>query len=532
MIIDYLNEEQFDKYILNKENKVFFEEIFSKLLEKKELTTLDTKDKLINSACFWINEFSLIMVQMFKEKLKNTLISKNIKNKDEFILFISNTDEYENFLNSLFTTEYIQISNNFFINQNFYMKYLEMLSFLKLYFKTGFKNILEIGIFDEDLFTDIEINVDNILLHAGMFLNYNIRNREGQFIEVFSIKKESPLHYLNFYGDEEIFFNETVLPKIDYSSDIKIDKESVELFETLIVALYNYFYIYINENGKVLLHSAIKHIEGNRELIFKYMTEELSNYNIMTFLSLSNHKDLISFQALLLLNKKLPFEYKISIINTIIHYIDENKETIKIEDIRDFLEIFASLVEHESSLFVIDTIYNFASNFENETLLTIISQNPNTRFYITNKNKQLDRNFTQKDIDVYFEHLKNSRGFIYKISSEVTNEEIDDLFLLDLNYNIQDIRGFTPLIIASFVNNEYLVQKLLEKNVNVNAVNLSDKTALDYAVLNNNSNIVQKLLEDKHIRKNIVLKTLYMAQSTNQKINENIIDMLNKKIKE
>lgn len=533
MLIDYLNEENFNNLIIKRDTKQECETIFNELISLGTKNDFNSKGKILTFASYWINEFSSIMVQMFREKLQNVLMKMQINNRNEFLELVRNQGKFENFLNIIFVPEKINISNNFIINQEFHLKYLEMLSFYKLYFSFGFENSLKMGMFDEDLFGKELINVDNILLHALYFLNYNIKDDNGNSVEIFLTKHGFPIHYFNFDSlNKKLYFSNLELPQLKYSDiheENSIDIEFMKKFMHFISLYYQNFNMVLVEQGSLMLKSELEKRSGKQKEIVDFISKELNSYNILTFLGYMDDENLISFQALVLLNDFLPLEYKINLINRIIRYVSE-KENLDINELKDLLEVFSLLAKYDKNLFVLDLLYNFAIQFDSETIEKNVLENPYCPSYINNPTKGYTRTMSNEDVTKYFTKLKNSRYFIQNIHENLTLEEIDNFTNNDeINFNIQDIRGFTPVMIAAFINHEYFLNKLLERNVNLNIINFSNRTVLDYVVLNNNIEFVEILLNTNKVHKSIIDKAINLQNET--KIDNSILNLLIEKYK-
>ena len=120
----------------------------------------------------------------------------------------------------------------------------------------------------------------------------------------------------------------------------------------------------------------------------------------------------------------------------------------------------------------------------------------------------------KRQYDIITELLKHSNIDVNKNSLLISvcsdkkpgNDFIASLLLenKNVNVNIQDDEGLTPLMHAFHVGNKFLVSKLLENNnVDVNIQDENGRTALMYASDERNDFLVSKLLENNKINVNI-----------------------------
>jgi ankyrin repeat protein len=87
-----------------------------------------------------------------------------------------------------------------------------------------------------------------------------------------------------------------------------------------------------------------------------------------------------------------------------------------------------------------------------------------------------------------------------------------------INLNIADHRGFTPLIVAAQENNVELIKSILQVDSNVNRVDAYGKTALHWAATNGNPEIVELLIKhgaDVNTKDLSNQKALYYAKTKN-----------------
>ncbi len=102
---------------------------------------------------------------------------------------------------------------------------------------------------------------------------------------------------------------------------------------------------------------------------------------------------------------------------------------------------------------------------------------------------------------------RDSRGFTPLIFATYFDNEIATKILIDHNAEIdtQDGTGNTALIGVSFKGNEKLAKLLIDNGANINAINSMGTTALIFATMYNKEQIVKLLLDhnaDRSIKDN------------------------------
>lgn len=244
----------------------------------------------------------------------------------------------------------------------------------------------------------------------------------------------------------------------------------------------------INDNGTALIVSLIQlsitqeQIKIAKLLIVK-MCEEALNAKLIkrneTALSLAVEKGLFEIVQLLI-NNGINLKEKIS--SDQISYLYQIIQLI----------YFATLPENSFSKLIETNLKKVSLSKEAQN--KIIKSNPFINNIFNNDSifdiTQMINNPKETEIwDVSLKH--NSSRYKENLNNYY---KIFDLLLDNFqNVDIPEINGFTPLIFATEINDNYLVKKLIEKGANIDYYNNFNHRAYDYAEFNKNEELMDLL---------------------------------------
>lgn len=112
---------------------------------------------------------------------------------------------------------------------------------------------------------------------------------------------------------------------------------------------------------------------------------------------------------------------------------------------------------------------------------------------IRNKDIKMTQTLLEQNVDV---NINDEYGTTPLLLATINNdtELVKQLISKGADVNIKDAYGITPLIFATFNNNIELAKQLVEKNADVNANDNDNHTPLMYATLSNNTKIAKFLI--------------------------------------
>lgn len=244
----------------------------------------------------------------------------------------------------------------------------------------------------------------------------------------------------------------------------------------------------INDNGTALIVSLIQLSITQEQikiakLLIPIMSEEALNAKLIkrneTAFSLAIEKGLVDVVALLINNG---INLKEKITSDEISYLYQSIQLIHL----------SSLDENSYSALLETNLKKVSLSKEAQN--KIIKSNPFINNILNNDSMfditQMINNPKAKEIwDISQKH--NSSRYKENLNNYY---KIFDLLLDNFqNVDIPEINGFTPLIFATEINDNYLVKKLIEKGSNIDYYNNFNRRAYYYAEFNKNEELMDLL---------------------------------------
>ena len=379
-------------------------------------------------------------------------------------------------------------------------------------------------------FSLFSLVVENIKPNL-IYLQHNSKNMMIYALEFNDINSIKNLISKNFDVTESIFTNPIVNVDIQqllfsfFTSNNKIDMAIKLIIFTKNKELISYLIPYLNEKN---INTTI-----NKE----YILDILIQLNLTEFI-----KEVVKIKtpAMHLDNLfkcknneiiKILYLHIISNFNNQLLNNDLLKDATK-RNTQDF-NIFNFLVNNIKPEFI-DTLYNdqsmlyYALQFNDDisiqnllnkkinifsknnqvNLIKLLNKGYNIFNYINSTNQNIFYYFNTYDIsiiyDIYIYLIKNDdidNAFLILCTGRIKTEDMNTLLLNPkLFIDCFDIIGRNGLMIAiNYNDNVSIIQKLLERNININAIDVFGDTPLHYALKKNNEIIITLLCSQPNI---------------------------------